>query len=170
MNEKFRKFDTEWHGIFYGAAFVYKKRPVFKCFKKYMVSKVIVLWAKFTICIVLWGRHIITTLMYMHSNATIYVDSQQGPVIIVCMTMSWHGLNWRWNESNCYMCIFVRMLNFDRPSSQYDTYRKFGSQYYYFWYDTILHMYWIVISLLHISQYIWNIFIYFYLTFFLVWK
>ena len=84
-----------------------------------IISKVIVLWAKFTICIVLWGRHIITTLMYMHSNATIYVDSQQGPVIIVCMTMSWLGSNWRWNESNCYMCIFVRMLNFDRDKDLY---------------------------------------------------
>jgi hypothetical protein len=39
------------------------------------------------------------------------------------------------------------------PSSQYDTYRKFCSQYYYyFWYNSILHMYWIVISLLVDSQ------------------
>jgi hypothetical protein len=52
----------------------------------------------------------------------------------------------RWQEhcfphiiKTFYYCSKFRKYS-DTPSLRYDTYRKFFTQYYYFWYDTILHM------------------------------
>ena len=52
----------------------------------------------------------------------------------------------RWQEhcfphiiKTFYYCSKFRKYS-DTPSLRYDTYRQFFTQYYYFWYDTILHM------------------------------